>query len=328
MVDILAGRDDGRGVLGGENAAVAEGGDTRLEVAAGSLPTDTALTVAETPFSSFSTQVPTALEPLSELRVDLSGQVLGQAALASVSLERVCANAASIGDPCPETGFDPGLGVVVARVERIAGVPRLAVVAQAEVVEGRLVTRPTPGLPGVVEGGRYVFYRLTEPIGFVSGQTLAAGVPVSAAVALCRTSCSRGRRFPARGHRLALRRRPLGQRPVRDRDTRPPSASVSLVAFIEGTNNSGTATAAVQAESGHAGRRRSDSRGSSPPPRSSPRTARSRWRSPARWRSRPRRPSIPRRSAPPRCGSSGWGREGERHATPLRALGERPAACR
>jgi len=45
-LDILAGRESIRGVVGGSEAVSATGGDATLTVAAGSLPADTAIAVA------------------------------------------------------------------------------------------------------------------------------------------------------------------------------------------------------------------------------------------------------------------------------------------
>jgi hypothetical protein len=49
---------------------------------------------------------------------------------------------------------------------------------------GAILSVPAPGLAGIKEGGRYVFYRLGGPVGWVSGLTTEAstGAPVSEAV--------------------------------------------------------------------------------------------------------------------------------------------------
>ena len=64
-------------------------------------------------------------------------------------------------------GFSPVASdtFIVARVERIDGVPKLVAVALADVAGDRLVSRVAVGLGGIRRGGRYVFYRATAPIG-------------------------------------------------------------------------------------------------------------------------------------------------------------------
>jgi RHS repeat-associated protein len=59
----------------------------------------------------------------------------------------------------------------------------MLVVALAEANAGRITAVAAPGLPGIREGGRYVFYRLTGPVGWVSGETLtSAGQAMPGAV--------------------------------------------------------------------------------------------------------------------------------------------------
>ncbi len=60
-------------------------------------------------------------------------------------------------------------GLLVARVERLAGLPRLVVVRLAQRLGTRVVSQSYPGLPGIREGGRYVFMRVEAPLGFLSG---------------------------------------------------------------------------------------------------------------------------------------------------------------
>jgi hypothetical protein len=98
--------------------------------------------------------------------VDLSGQSLGLGAELSV-----LSSLASASDT-----------LVLAKVERVQGIPYVAVVALAQLVGERIVSQPYPGLPGVVTEGRYVFFRVGGPIGFVSGTATAAGAPVRALV--------------------------------------------------------------------------------------------------------------------------------------------------
>ena len=69
----------------------------------------------------------------------------------------------------------------------------------AEVVDGRLTTKAVAGLPGVNEGGRYVFYRLTQAVGFVAGQTRIDDIPTRASVATSSPVRQPSPRPPAKG---------------------------------------------------------------------------------------------------------------------------------
>ena len=152
-LDILAGREGVRGKTGGLEAAQVDSGDVRLGLARQSLAADTAVAVEQTVLSPF---LPSSasLVPLGEAVVDFAGQRLAFAAELSLADPGVVA---------------PGDTLLVARVERVDGIPRLVVVALAELSGGRVRTIATPPLPGLREEGRYVFYRSALPIGFVSG---------------------------------------------------------------------------------------------------------------------------------------------------------------
>jgi RHS repeat-associated protein len=164
-LDILAGREAVRGTTGGSTAVVVQDGDVRLAVPAGALAIDTAVSVRRSDLSSFLPIHP-ALTPLREMVVDFSGGALSLSAELSVASE---------GLPLDGT-------LLLARVERVEGVPRLTVVALAWVVADRIVSVPYAGVPGVTFGGRYVFYRVAAPVGFVGGFTRAAGAPVASVV--------------------------------------------------------------------------------------------------------------------------------------------------
>lgn len=161
-LDILAGRELVRGVLGGNEALTTEMDGIRLTVPAGSLPEDAAFAMGGSGLSSFVPQTP-GLQALAELSLAFSGQTLAFGAELSI-------DATSL----PTDGT-----YLVAQVVRFEGIPYLAVVAQAEREGARVVTRPAPGLPGVRTEGRYVFYRAAVPVGFVAGAVSpAAGTPL------------------------------------------------------------------------------------------------------------------------------------------------------
>ena len=149
-------------VGGGTEAVTVESGPARLVVPAGSLTTDTAVSIQSVPLSAFLPVAP-GVTALGEVVVDLSGAVLSQSAELSLA-------------------SSAGGTLVIARVERLAGVPYLTVVALAESQAGRIVSTSYPDLPGIVRGGRYVFYRVDGSLGFVAGTTTSPTGPVRAVV--------------------------------------------------------------------------------------------------------------------------------------------------
>lgn len=164
-LDILAGREGVRGKTGGNEAVTIADGGASLTVASGSLPEDTAVSVKVSTISAF---VPSnsAFTAFAEVVADFSGRTLASPAELSVDA----------------AGAAPADTLLVARVDRLGGVPRFVVVAVAELVNGRAVTRAHADLPGIVEEGRFVFYRTSQSIGFVKGVTSATTGPVRAVV--------------------------------------------------------------------------------------------------------------------------------------------------
>jgi hypothetical protein len=150
-MDILSGRESVRGQTGGSDPVSVQSGDATLTIAGGSLAQDTAIAVTpeavDTTLPSTSTLV-----PISEYSVDFSDQILSNTAQLSVGA----------------AGVAPGTNVVIAQVQRISGVPYLVVVSVAQVTATNMISQVTPGLPGITQGGDYVFYQVTVPTGFVS----------------------------------------------------------------------------------------------------------------------------------------------------------------
>ncbi len=150
-LDLLAGRENARGVVGGNEATTVTSGTVQLNVAAGSLAEDTAIALVA--YDTFSPFVPATngIIPLGEVTVDFASSTLNTSA--ALTFNNIAAA--------------PGDTLVVARVDRAAydGIPRLQVVALADVLtangETRAVSRADTGLPGVaLDGitreGRYV----------------------------------------------------------------------------------------------------------------------------------------------------------------------------
>ncbi len=164
-LNILSGRESVRGATGGSDPVSVQSGGATLTVAGGSLSQDTAIAVSSEPVNTFLPSTST-LVPLSEYNVDFSGQVLSNAAQLSVGAGSAV----------------PGSNVVIAQIQRVAGVPYLVVVSMAQVTATNIVSQATPGLPGIIQGGDYVFYEVTVPTGFVSGTVSAGSGPVAAMV--------------------------------------------------------------------------------------------------------------------------------------------------
>jgi hypothetical protein len=164
-LDILAGREGVRGRTGGSEAVTVSSGPATLTVAGGSLPGDTAVSLHSSALSAFLPGTP-SLVPFAEVVVDFSGNALRLPGELAVE---------AAGVPAGDT-------LLVARVERLEGVPRVTMVASADLIAGRAVSRAVAGLPGVAADGRYVFYRSTKPLGFVAGSATSAAGAVPGAV--------------------------------------------------------------------------------------------------------------------------------------------------
>lgn len=167
-LDVLAGREAVRGQTGGSEPLTLTSDGFTLTVPARALTEDTAIRIQPAILSTF---LPSAadLQPLAEVMVDLSGATLTMGA--ELSLSTAALGAIGVSDR-----------FLVARVERIDGVPRLAVVAVADNAGDRIVSRAVFGLSGITIGGRYVFYRTTTPFGFAVATVTGGGTPVGAAL--------------------------------------------------------------------------------------------------------------------------------------------------
>src|SRR5258706_9417227 len=164
-LDILSGRESVRGQVGGSDALSTQGGGATLTVAAGSLRQDTAIAISSEAVDSFLPTTST-LTVLAEYSIDFSGQVLYSPAQLSVAAGTV------------QTSDN----ILLAQVQRRAGVPYLVVVSLAQLNGSNLVTQAVPGLQGIVQDGDYVFYKLTALTGFVSGTVFANSTPIAAVV--------------------------------------------------------------------------------------------------------------------------------------------------
>jgi hypothetical protein len=164
-LDLLAGREGVRGQPGGNDALTLSDGTSTLSVPGGALSQDTAISVQSTSLENF---IPTSssLGAIQEVLVDFSGEVLNTPAQLSIS----------------SSGLNPADTFLLTQVQRINGVPHIVTVALAQVNGPNLSSVASPGLPGVTQGGEYVFYDISVPVGFVQGVTSSTAGPVSALV--------------------------------------------------------------------------------------------------------------------------------------------------
>jgi hypothetical protein len=164
-LDILAGREGVRGQPGGSDPLTLSDGTSTLFVPGGALSEDTAISVQSIALEDF-IPVSSTLNALQETLVDFSGETLNTPAQLSI----------------PAIALDPTHTFLLARVERLDGVPRMVATALARINGANLTTVPSPGLPGLVQGGEYVFYDITAPVGFAQGIVSTSAGPVQAVV--------------------------------------------------------------------------------------------------------------------------------------------------
>lgn len=164
-LDILAGREGVRGQPGGSSPLTLSDGISTLSVPGGALNEDTAISVQSVTPEDF---VPTNSNqvPLQEVLVDFSGDTLNTAAQLSIS----------------SNGLNPADTYLLSMVQRIDGVPHMVMAALAQINGGNLTSVASPGLPGVVQGGEYVFYDIPAPVGFVQGTVSSSAGPVQSLV--------------------------------------------------------------------------------------------------------------------------------------------------
>jgi hypothetical protein len=151
-LDLLAGREGVRGVIGGNEPVTATLDGIQLTIPAAALAHDVAFGIGTSGLSSFVPQSAN-LTALDEVSIDFSGETLEAPAELSID----------------GTNLSPDSTYLVARVDRFDGVPYMVVVAKGELQAGRLVARAGGGLPGIRTEGRFVFYRTSVPMGFIAG---------------------------------------------------------------------------------------------------------------------------------------------------------------
>jgi hypothetical protein len=164
-LDILAGREGVRGQPGGSDPLTLSDGTSTLSVPGGALSDDTAISVESSALEDF-IPVSSTLSALQEILVDFSGETLNTPAQLSISA----------------TGLNPADTFLLTKVERLDGVPHIITVALAQINGASLTSISSPGLPGVITGGEYIFYDITAPVGLVQGTVSSSAGPVQAIV--------------------------------------------------------------------------------------------------------------------------------------------------
>lgn len=168
-LDILAGRESVRGSAGGNGSLTLTTTGATLSIAQGALTTgDVPIGFQSAVLSTF-LPVTADVSPLLEFVIDLSGRELSIGADLSVLASQL---------PAP-AGDD---ALVVARIDSLDGRSRLVPVAIGELVGDRYFARAIHGLAGITKGGRHVWYRVANGVGFVRGSIEANGSPLTAIV--------------------------------------------------------------------------------------------------------------------------------------------------
>lgn len=164
-LDILAGREGVRGQPGGSDPVTLTDGIATLFVPGGALSQDTAINVQGVSLENF---IPTngSIGALQEVLVDFSGETLNTLGQLSIS----------------STGLNPAHTFFLTQVQRIDGIPHIVLVALAQISGANLTSVASPGLPGITQGGEYVFYDVSAPVGFVQGIVSSSAGPVQALV--------------------------------------------------------------------------------------------------------------------------------------------------
>jgi hypothetical protein len=161
-LDFLAGREAIRGQTGGNDPVTVTDGTATLSVPGGALAQNTAISVQGISLEDY---VPTntSMNALQEILVDISGETLNTPAQLSISA----------------SALNPADMFLLAQVVRVDGIPHLVTAALAHISGNSLVSVASPGLPGVMQGGEYVFYDFPSPIGFIAGVASSASGPLA-----------------------------------------------------------------------------------------------------------------------------------------------------
>jgi len=159
-LDILSGRESVRGQVGGSDALSTQGGGATLTVAAGSLPQDTAIAISSEAVDSFCPQ---------QVRLQF---LRNTASISPAKFSILRRNSRSRQEP-----FNPATTFFLPRCSAVPASRTWWLSVLRNSMARIFVTQAVPGLQGIVQGGDYVFYKLTALTGFVSGTVFANSTP-------------------------------------------------------------------------------------------------------------------------------------------------------
>ncbi|MBX2997110.1 MAG: Ig-like domain-containing protein [Caldilineaceae bacterium] len=148
-------------VLTPQGGTVTANGGAAVTIPAGAANTDLPVIVSALGPNQINMALPDSLIPLGMVSLDLQGAALNAPAALSI--------------PAP-TDVNAGDQILVAEWVEANGLSQLSLVALASLHDGDLVAQIDPLgdgsllLPGIRQGGRYLFVRATVDLGFISGQ--------------------------------------------------------------------------------------------------------------------------------------------------------------
>ncbi len=174
LIDVtIPGSDLGGAVVGTSGGSTGDGQGALVEIPVAALSADQVIELLPVEIVSLSLALPSGIELLNALALDLSGAILPETALLSIIRPAGVTEADSI--------------VIAQRFADPAGIPRLRIVALGEVQGTRIHTRLQVNgltLPGITRGGDYLFLRSNDPLGLIAGSVFMPGGANPQALAL------------------------------------------------------------------------------------------------------------------------------------------------
>ncbi|RLJ18333.1 hypothetical protein DJ031_11780 [bacterium endosymbiont of Escarpia laminata] len=163
LIDVTApGGGLGGAVMGTTGGGTGDGQGALVEIPVAALSADQVIELLPAEVASLT--LPSGIELLNALALDLSGTTLPETALLSIIRPAGVTEADSI--------------VIAQRFTDPAGVPRLRIVALGEVQGTRIHTRVQVNgltLPGITRSGDYLFLRSIDPLGLIAGSVFMPG---------------------------------------------------------------------------------------------------------------------------------------------------------
>ncbi|RRS34683.1 MAG: hypothetical protein OI74_04570 [Gammaproteobacteria bacterium (ex Lamellibrachia satsuma)] len=165
LIDVTTpGSDLGGAVVGTTGGGTGDGQGALVEIPVAALSADQVIELLPAEVGALSLTLPSGIELLNALALDLSGTILPETALLSIIRPAGVTESDSI--------------VIAQRFTDPVGVPRLRIVALGEVQGTRIHTRIQVNgltLPGITRSGDYLFLRSMDPLGLVAGSVFMPG---------------------------------------------------------------------------------------------------------------------------------------------------------